>query len=79
MRVVVVGEGILELARAGAGGWQLGYGGDMVNTAVHLARYGTAVSYATALGRRGVLRFYKAVLREPVPPKSRSGISTRCT
>ncbi|HEX8554817.1 MAG TPA: sugar kinase [Sphingomonas sp.] len=50
MRIVSVGESMLELATGGDGAWRLGYGGDTVNTAVHLARYGNAVAYATALG-----------------------------
>jgi 2-dehydro-3-deoxygluconokinase len=40
---------MLELSRAGDG-WQLGYGGDTLNTAIHLARYGHNVSFLTALG-----------------------------
>lgn len=48
-RIVVIGEGMLELARKG-GGWQLGYGGDTLNTAIHLARLGHDVAYLTALG-----------------------------
>lgn len=60
MRIAVLGEGMLELARPGDGGsgrdgrdgqgWQLGFGGDTLNTAVHLARFGLATSYVTALG-----------------------------
>lgn len=49
MRVCVIGEGMLELSRAEAG-WQMGYGGDTLNTAIHLARYGLDVAYVTALG-----------------------------
>src|ERR1700722_719248 len=41
---------MLELSRAGDGGWRLGYGGDTLNTAIHLARMGMEVSYVTALG-----------------------------
>lgn len=48
-RVVCIGEGMLELRRAG-GGWDLGYGGDTLNTAIHLARLGHDVAYLTALG-----------------------------
>ncbi|MFO1254115.1 MAG: sugar kinase [Sphingomonadaceae bacterium] len=40
---------MLELARKG-GDWQLGYGGDTLNTAIHLARLGHDVAYLTALG-----------------------------
>ena len=53
-RIVCVGEGMLELSRLasfkGDGGWQLGYGGDTLNTAIHLARLGHDVAYLTALG-----------------------------
>lgn len=48
-RIVCCGEGMLELARTG-GGWNLGYGGDTLNTAIHLARQGHRVGYLTALG-----------------------------
>ena len=48
--IIVVGEGMIELSRAGADSWRLGYGGDTLNTAVHLARLGADVSYFTALG-----------------------------
>lgn len=41
---------MLELARKG-GDWQLGYGGDTLNTAIHLARAGHDVAYLTALGQ----------------------------
>lgn len=47
--IVLVGEAMLELARDGAG-WRLGYGGDTLNTAVHMARTGMATAYLTALG-----------------------------
>lgn len=50
-RIVVVGEGMIELARAPDGdGWRLGSAGDTLNTAVHLARLGAPVAYLTALG-----------------------------
>jgi 2-dehydro-3-deoxygluconokinase len=48
-RIVCIGEGMLELSREGAG-WRLGYGGDTLNTAIHLARAGHDVAYLTALG-----------------------------
>lgn len=48
-RIVLIGEGMLELARKG-GDWHLGYGGDTLNTAIHLARAGHEVAYLTALG-----------------------------
>lgn len=48
-RAVFIGEAMLELSQVGDA-WQLGYGGDTLNTAVHLARAGLDVSYLTALG-----------------------------
>lgn len=48
-RIVLIGEGMLELARKG-GDWHLGYGGDTLNTAIHLARAGHDVAFLTALG-----------------------------
>lgn len=50
MRIVVAGEGMIEVAKAPDGGWRLGHGGDTLNTAIHLARCGHDVAYATALG-----------------------------
>lgn len=50
MRIVIVGEGMVELSRADGDLWRLGYGGDTLNTAIHLARLGQDVRYATALG-----------------------------
>ena len=50
-RIVVVGEGMLELSRGDGGrDWRLGYGGDTLNMAIHLARLGCDVGYLTALG-----------------------------
>ncbi len=49
MRAVFVGEAMLELSQEGAA-WQLGYGGDTLNTAIHLARAGVDTAYLTALG-----------------------------
>lgn len=49
MRAVFVGEGMLELS-SGNGQWTLGYGGDTLNTAIHLARAGVSTGYLTALG-----------------------------
>lgn len=49
MRVVVAGEGMLELSRSPAG-WLLGHGGDTLNTAIHLARAGIDTAYFSALG-----------------------------
>ena len=50
-KIVVVGEGMVELTgNVSAAGWRLGYGGDTLNTAIHLARLGREVAYMTALG-----------------------------
>ena len=49
MRAVLIGEGMLELSRDGPA-WRLGYGGDTLNTAIHLARAGIDTAYLTALG-----------------------------
>lgn len=49
MRICVIGEGMVELSRAGDA-WRMGHGGDTLNTAVHLARFGFDVAYVTALG-----------------------------
>lgn len=40
---------MLELTRKGEG-WHLGYGGDTLNTAIHLARQGHDTAYVTAIG-----------------------------
>lgn len=51
-RIVFIGEAMLELVRQNEDeGWRLGYGGDTLNTAIHLARAGHEVAYLTALGR----------------------------
>ena len=49
MRVLFVGEGMLELSQQD-GGYALRYGGDTLNTAIHLARAGFEAAYLTALG-----------------------------
>jgi 2-dehydro-3-deoxygluconokinase len=49
MQAVFIGEAMLELSRRG-GGWRLGYGGDTLNTAIHMARGGIKTAYLTALG-----------------------------
>lgn len=45
---------MLELSQDGSSkgdsGWRLGYGGDTLNTAIHLARRGLDTAYLTALG-----------------------------
>jgi 2-dehydro-3-deoxygluconokinase len=48
-RVVFVGEALLELSRRDRA-WHLGYGGDTLNTAIHLARQGYETAYLTAIG-----------------------------
>jgi 2-dehydro-3-deoxygluconokinase len=48
-RIVLIGEAMLELSRQGEA-WRLGYGGDTLNTAIHLARAGHDVAYLTAIG-----------------------------
>lgn len=48
--ITVVGEAMLELSRGAGDGWNLRYGGDVINTAVHLARSGEHVRLASALG-----------------------------
>jgi 2-dehydro-3-deoxygluconokinase len=50
MRVVAIGECMVELAQDGGGTFRLGYAGDTFNTAIYLSRLGLAVDYATALG-----------------------------
>lgn len=49
MPVILIGEAMLELSGS-AGNWQLGYGGDTLNTAIHMARAGQDVAYLTAIG-----------------------------
>ena len=49
-RIILVGEGMLELSARAGGLWQMAYGGDTLNTAIHLARAGCTVAYASALG-----------------------------
>jgi 2-dehydro-3-deoxygluconokinase len=49
MRAVFIGEAMLELSRDGDR-WRLGYGGDTLNSAIHMARAGIDTAYLTALG-----------------------------
>lgn len=49
MRAVLVGEAMLELSQQGTL-WRLAYGGDTLNTAIHLARSGVDTAFFTALG-----------------------------
>lgn len=48
-RIVLIGEAMLELSRQ-RDSWNMGYGGDTLNTAIHLARAGHDVGYLTAIG-----------------------------
>jgi 2-dehydro-3-deoxygluconokinase len=50
VRVVSVGEVMVELVREGDGRYALGYAGDAFHTAIYLARSSVQVSLATALG-----------------------------
>jgi len=49
-RAVCVGEVMIELFRGGDGRFAMACGGDTFNTAVYLARAGTEVAFASALG-----------------------------
>lgn len=49
-RVVVMGEGLLELSHPSGRGAALGYGGDTLNTSVYLARAGHQPHFVSALG-----------------------------
>lgn len=47
--IVLAGEAMLELSQVGTD-WRMSYGGDTLNTAIHLARAEHDVAYFTALG-----------------------------
>ncbi|KLE31283.1 sugar kinase [Aurantiacibacter luteus] len=49
-RVTLVGEGMLELTPQDGSAFALSYGGDALNTAIHMARLGHDVAFASALG-----------------------------
>lgn len=49
-RFAVLGEGMIELNGAGTASPEIGYGGDTLNTAIHLARLGNRVDFISALG-----------------------------
>ena len=49
-RITFVGEGMVELRQAEGNDYRLGYGGDTLNSAIHMARSGFDVAIATALG-----------------------------
>jgi 2-dehydro-3-deoxygluconokinase len=48
-RIICVGEAMVELSSR-SGGWQVGHGGDTINQALHLVRFGHDVAYLTVLG-----------------------------
>jgi 2-dehydro-3-deoxygluconokinase len=48
-RIVCAGEAMIELSSRG-GAWEVGHGGDTINQALHLARFGHDVAYFTVLG-----------------------------
>lgn len=58
-RIVLIGEAMLELTKRREN-WHLGYGGDTLNTAIHLARAGHDVAYLTALGSDPLSKGLKA-------------------
>lgn len=58
-RIVLVGEAMLELSRKGEG-WHLGYGGDTLNMAIHLARKGHDLAYFSAIGSDPLSKDLKA-------------------
>ena len=49
MPVIAIGECMLELT-SDADRWQLGYAGDVFNTALYLSRLGVPTAFMTALG-----------------------------
>lgn len=50
-KIVLIGEAMLQLSRPQGGeSWTLSYGGDTLNTAIHLARAGHDTAYLTAIG-----------------------------
>jgi len=50
MKVAVIGECMLELSPAGGSQFSLKFGGDVMNTAVHLARAGIDTGFFSAIG-----------------------------
>jgi len=50
MSLCVFGEGMLELSGIRDGAARFGYGGDALNTAIHLARLGASPQFVSALG-----------------------------
>jgi 2-dehydro-3-deoxygluconokinase len=50
VKIAAIGECMLELSTSSSKLYNLGYGGDTLNTAIYLSRNGGAVDYVTALG-----------------------------
>jgi 2-dehydro-3-deoxygluconokinase len=50
LKLVAIGECMVEIVDQGGGEAKFGFGGDTLNTAVYLARLGVNVEYLTALG-----------------------------
>ena len=48
-RIVCVGEAMVQISPRG-GGWDVGHGGDTINQALHLVRFGHDVAYLSVLG-----------------------------
>ncbi|ABQ68250.1 2-keto-3-deoxygluconate kinase [Rhizorhabdus wittichii RW1] len=52
--IAVIGEGMVELSRSGEhggiAGWETHHGGDALNSAIHLARFGLETGFISALG-----------------------------
>ena len=50
MKFAVIGECMLELAPVNMDQYRLNYGGDVMNTAIHVARAGIDTTFFSALG-----------------------------
>ena len=64
---IFLGEAMLELSQNGES-WTLGYGGDTLNTAVHLARAGIDIGYFTAMGVVSTAEQKSAIRRRKTRP-----------
>ena len=64
MKIVAFGECMIELQGSMGGEARLAFGGDTLNTAVYLARLGSQVRYATALGKDAYSAAMLAAWRE---------------
>jgi len=51
MKIAIIGEAMFEFRGQGAASTGLQYGGDTLNTAIHIARSGCDVGYVTAVGK----------------------------